>query len=489
MLWLALHFRHLPLEVYTRGARDAQAVAITSGTEPGAIVVDVNRAAQSRGVQAGMSVSAACAIASGLRTVTRDAAKEHTTLKRIAAWALQFTPVVNIAEPSDALLEIEGSLKLFGGLNKLHAHITRALNELGFDAAIACAPTPRAAQLFARAGLAVRIQHRDALKQALAPLPAALLCEDNATRTLLESFGARTFCACLELPRDGLARRAGQRLIDDMDRALGLLPDPRKPFVPPQTWDVTLPLPAPVEHAEALLFAARRLLTELCGWLAATGQGTQCLYFEFAHDKQAPTRIALELATASRDADHLLSVLRERLARVELPCAATEIGIACKRMAPLASHNLSFLPDARNETESASRFIERLNARLGAEAVCSLAPWPDYRPERAWRACPPSVRNTAGNAATSYAPLHAPSRPLWLLTMPKPLREIDSQPHDPDNGPLSLIAGPERIEAGWWDGQSVSRDYFVARNTMQSLLWIYRERNPAARWYMHGFFS
>jgi protein ImuB len=339
--------------------------------------------------------------------------------------------------------------------------------------------------LFAHAGLAVRIQHRDALKQALAPLPAALLCKDNATRSLLESFGVRTFGECLELPRDGLARRAGQRLLDDLDRALGLLPDPCVPFTPPQTWDVTLPLPAPVEHAEALLFAARRLLSELCGWLAATGQGTQCLHFEFTHDKQASTCVALELATASRDADHLVSVLRERLSRVQLPCAATEIGIACKRLAPLASHNLSFLPDARNETENASRFIERLNARLGAEAVCSLAPWPDYRPERAWRTCPPGVRNAPNASDTPYAP----PRPLWLLTMPRPLREIAAQPHDPDSGPLSLIAGPERIETGWWDGQSVARDYFVARNAAQSLLWIYRERNTTARWYMHGFFS
>jgi protein ImuB len=486
MLWLALHFRHLPLEVFTRGTRESQLVAITSSTEPGAIIVDANRAAQSRGVHPCMSVSAACALSSGLRTITRDATKEHTTLKRIAAWGLQYTPLVSVAEPADILLEIEGSLKLFGGLGKLHARISRALNELGFDAAIACAPTPRAAQLFAHAGLSVRIQHHDALKQTLAPLPAALLCTDNATRTLLESFGVCTFGECLELPRDGLARRAGQRLLDDLDRALGLLPDPRVPFTPPRTWDVTLPLPAPVEHAEALLFAARRLLIELCGWLAATGQGTQCLQFEFTHDKQASTCIALELATASRDADHLLSVLRERLARVELPCAATEISIACKRLAPVASHNLSFLPDASGHSGDASHLIERLNARLGTKAVCSIAPWPDYRPERAWRSCPPEARSTRNVLNAGEIP-YAPPRPLWLLTIPRPLREIAAQPHD--DGPLSLIAGPERIEAGWWDGQSVARDYFVARDTAQSLLWIYRERNSTARWYMHGFFS
>jgi hypothetical protein len=118
MLWLALHLRHLPLEVYTRGAREvrsaAQPIAITSGTEHGASVVAANRPAQARGVCVGMSVSAACALASGLHTIARNAAKEHATLARIAAWSLQFTSFVSLTETGDLLLEIEGSLKLFG---------------------------------------------------------------------------------------------------------------------------------------------------------------------------------------------------------------------------------------------------------------------------------------------------------------------------------------------------------------------------------------
>ena len=44
------------------------------------------------------------------------------------------------------------------------------------------------------------------------------------------------------------------------------------------------------------------------------------------------------------------------------------------------------------------------------------------------------------------------------------------------DGPLILLAGPERIESGWWDGHPVVRDYFVAGNAAQAVLWIYRER-------------
>ena len=318
-------------------------------------------------------------------------------------------------------------------------------------------------------------------------LPADLICDNPTTRDLLESFGAQTLGDCLQLPRDGLARRAGQHLLDDLDRALGARPDPRLPFVAPQTYSAVLPLPAAVANADALLFAARRLLAELCGWLSATGHGVQQPKFEFIHEKQLVTVITLELASATRDLDHLTTLLRERLARTELPCAAIEIAIASGKVVPLASRNLAFLPDSAGQAESSSRFVERLNARLGANTICGLTPHADYRPERAWRACRPGA--AANENATSSL---MPARPLWLLTTPRPLRETsetNAVPHDHENGPLSLLAGPERIEAGWWDGQHVARDYFVARNNAQSLLWVYRERSATARWYVHGFFS
>lgn len=128
MLWLALHLPHLPLEVFTRGMpSNTHAIAITSSAETNAAVtvIAANRPAQTRGVRAGMSASAACALVSGLHTIARDAAKEHASLARIAAWSLQFTSFVSLAEPGAVLLDIEGSLKLFGGLGKLHQHIAR----------------------------------------------------------------------------------------------------------------------------------------------------------------------------------------------------------------------------------------------------------------------------------------------------------------------------------------------------------------------------
>jgi protein ImuB len=296
---------------------------------------------------------------------------------------------------------------------------------------------------------------------------------------LLQNVGASTVSDCLALPRDGLARRLGQTLLDDLDRALGQLPDPRSFFTPPTVFKAAQPLPAPAMAAEMLLFAARRMLVELCGYLAATASGAQRLSFSFEHHGREPTRLTLSLVAATRDPDHLTNVLRERLDRTALPCPATAIALESELLLPLASRNLSLLPDAGQEEEAAAQLIERLRARLGEDAVRGLKRFADHRPERAWRTCQPGSKDAA--AKTSAL------RPLWLLAEPRALSEVAEAPYY--EGQLSLLAGPERIASGWWDGHDVMRDYFVACNPAEAMLWVYRERRVGGKWFLHGFFA
>ncbi|NDH42856.1 MAG: DNA polymerase Y family protein, partial [Betaproteobacteria bacterium] len=61
-------------------------------------------------------------------------------------------------------------------------------------------------------------------------------------------------------------------------------------------------------------------------------------------------------------------------------------------------------------------------------------------------------------------------------------------------GPLKLIAGPERIETAWWDGQWFARDYFIASDEQAALYWIYRSRQDASgqarlQWFIQGCFG
>ena len=101
------------------------------------------------------------------------------------------------------------------------------------------------------------------------------------------------------------------------------------------------------------------------------------------------------------------------------------------------------------------------------------------RPERAFAASDPGTKKPSR--------LDFGERPFWLLDAPKPLPEAGAAPDY--QGPLELLAGPERIESGWWDGDDIARDYFVARTRSESLVWIYRERRGEGGWYLHGVFA
>ena len=110
---------------------------------------------------------------------------------------------------------------------------------------------------------------------------------------------------------------------------------------------------------------------------------------------------------------------------------------------------------------------------------------------------------TAGGGRTQRAPARsAPSGlsdalyPTWLLDTPLKLAVRRDCPLY--QGPLTLLAGPQRIEAAWW-GVMALRDYFLAHSAQAGLLWIYRERltargidgdrQQAGAWYLHGVFG
>src|SRR5919204_95336 len=99
--------------------------------------------------------------------------------------------------------------------------------------------------------------------------PCALVLEASGSLRLFG--GGKPFLR--RLPREGLARRCPEQLLVDLDWALGALPEPREYFVPPEHFDVKLELPGEVNYTEGVLFAARRLLVQLEGLLAARQAG------------------------------------------------------------------------------------------------------------------------------------------------------------------------------------------------------------------------
>ena len=478
MQWTALYLPRLPLESFLRASSTAEPWAVAENRH----VVDCNAAAFAQGVRSRMARAAAAALAPGLRFRERDAAAERTALEDVAAWAGRYTPdvalVARAAGPEGLLLEVSGSLKLFGSLTAIAAGLAHGAAEMGYTACLASAPTAQGAWLLARGGSSSACLALGDLARRLQPLPVEVLDCDARTLATLEGIGVRTVGEVLALPRAGLAQRFGRALLDELDRALGALPDPRKFFAPPERFRAGLELPAEVREAEALVFAVRRLIVQLGGFLAARDGGVQRLRVELFH-RQARTDVEIGLVRPSRDTEHFIMLTREKLSVLALKGPVRRIALAADDILAIAHENLDLLDDTLKRPDDWRGLIERLRARLGNHAVSAIAANAAHRPEAAWRVTEPGERGAA---------LEFGTRPLWLLQKPKLLEEIGSAPHC--DGPLALLAGPERIESGWWDGRDAARDYFVARAQTESLLWIYRERGlERAHWYLHGIFG
>lgn len=477
MLWLALHCSDLALEVFA-GVSPDEPTAVVEGEGSRETVVACNEAARAGGLRAGMTSSAARVRVPGLRMLARDRGAERSALQRLAGACLAWTDHVAPEPPGDVLLEVGGSLHLFGGIERLGRQVDGLLDELGYAAGRGVAPTPEAARLLARAGGGTVLEAQR-LPDVLARLPWTVLEPDEATAGQLHGWGLRTLGECFALPRAGVAQRLGEAFLNRLDRLRGARGETVPRFEAPPRFQGVLSLPAETAELDLPLAALERLAAELEAWLRARDAGIQRFAVDLHPPRGPRTSVYVGLAAPGREADHLLAVARERLERVELPGAIVAVGLRSHRCLPYhpPGHDLW----AEAGAEPPERLLERLRARLGHDAVQGVTLHADHRPERAWAWQAPG-------AVPAHEPRHAPPRPLWLLREPAPLA-LDAHGRPQCRGTLELLDGPERIETGWWDGDDVERDYFIARSPEGMTLWVYRERRVPRTWYVQGLFA
>ena len=479
-------------------------------------------------------------------------------------WALRFTPRVALMDGEAVLLEVSTSERLWGGRDALLAQVLQAWADAfgglpdhpatreagaqppGTQAVWGCGPTALVAQAWlrmAQAGRARPVQNVDGL-------PLHTLTALRPHGASLERMGCRTWGALRALPRAGVARRFGAKVLQVLDQALGDAPEAHAWLELPEQFALTTELPALAESADALLWSASRCLTALQGWLQARQQGALALELAWRHDLRridgvaiAPTQaLPVRTAQATQDMAHLRRLLSENLARTALAAPVNQITLRLLEAAPLLHRSASLLPlgdraDVGRDDpggvpgEALYQLLERLSARLGADHVVAPVLQADHRPERMqqWRPAAEVLGQGRAHPGTHATDTSAPDATLWPTWLLRPPRRLAVQGNRPcHHGLLRLLAGPHRFEAGWWSATDEGtadpahacaglalRDYFVAHNDVAGLVWVFRERlapqaggavqeggmqrggmqrgmAPAAqphRWFLHGIFG
>ncbi len=521
MLWIALHLPALSLEAFAATLAADQAGLPTALVEAHCIA-QANAAARALGVLPGQKRVTALALAPGLLLGQADALRDAQALVAVAHVALAFTPAVSLSGQG-VRLEVQASLRYFGGLAALLQRLKDALRPLGHQVQVASAPTALGAALLARWRADLEAGPHST---ALAPLcewldaaPVWLLGPGREHWEALQGMGLRTLADLRALPRSGLARRFGTELLLELDRARGDAPEPHAWVELPARFACRIELFTRADRSDQVIAGAGILLARLVAWAQARhgriARFTLVMHHESRHRANADdepasqTELLIALAEPAIDPQHLRQLLTERVARQPMAAPALELSLWCDAVVAGEAPNAELFPTRASEHAGLTRLIERLQARLGREQVRSLEPVQDHRPERATASHPADParagRAPAGTAARCVDPRQVVrpigaskanaivTRPVWLCPEPQALHDQVGRPLL-EGRPLRLLAGPERIESGWWDGALAARDYFIAEAGDGALVWIYRTRLPAspddgAGWFLHGRFA
>jgi protein ImuB len=459
--------------------------------------------------------------ASTLPSPPREGAAQAPDVQALSWWALQFSPRVTVLEGA-VLLEVQASERLFGGRKALLHRIQRECSELqvgsmavaptalaarGLLRCMVCPPTPEHAANAAPT-VAVAACTQRTLAAVLDALPLSALLATVPHEPTLQRLGCNQLGQVRALPRGGVSRRFGAALLNALDQAYGQQIEIYPWVTLPEQFSVRLEFNSRIELAEGLMFGAHRLLGSLKAWLTARQSGVTGISLHWEHDLQRRGEakagsLVVRTGQASRDTQHLARLLSEHLARTELLAPVVAITLQALDVEPLPTMSASLLPDDAASGESLQQLLERLSARLGAQRVLTGHTVADHRPQRMQAWAPYTQATTAPDV-----PGHWASYPCWILRQPLRLAVVKDKPIY--QGPLQLMAGPERIETGWWpqpDGSLIDdltdsltlRDYFIASSEMAGLLWIYRQRTGLAGstasgaaqvgWYLHGIYG
>ena len=542
MLWACLYFSDLPLRAVFEDSEQAMPCAVVDGPRQRPHVVLANTPAQRHGVGAGRVLAASRALCSTLQARTRDRPGEQRLLLSLAAWAYRFSSHVSLCQPDALLVEVGASLRLFGGWPALERRLRHELAAIGHAPAIAVAPLPAAARVLAARHDGFFTGQREPMLSALGCIAIAYSGLDDNAISLLYNVGARTLRDAFALPRPELARRIGPAALATLDHLRGIDHEVLPLYEPPDRFEHRVELDDRVEAWPPLLFPLRRLCGELALFLAARDGGVQRCGLVLDHEDKPATHVAIELLTPQREARALYELIRSRLERVAPAAPVCGIALVATDLPEFRPRHLDLFEPQREQGLEWPELAERLRAHLGDDAVRRLAAAADHRPERAWcfaavnqvdPRCSSSLPQKRGKAVreaaaaetlahvgnadlaasetpprsrnadltTSETPSRSGSgtlslsrqrereknpasvdvrpRPLWLLQRALPLR----------GPPPRILAGPERIESGWWDGGDTRRDYYVVQTREGQRAWAFIVPGTSDGWMLHGWFA
>lgn len=466
----------------------------------------LDRAALEAGLSEGQTLADARALCPGLVARPMDRARLEAAFGDLADWLTRFSPLVAVhramAPMGDMVLDITGVSHLFGGEAALLEKVTETLGGQGLTARGAVASGIGAAWALSHFGEGV-VLDAGAEEAALAGLPVMALRIGEETAAGLETMGLKRIGQLYGRDRRALMARFSDELLTRLDQALGVANERIEPRLPEPERMAERRFGEPIGLLDDVMAATADLAVKLCAELEAAREGAQTFHLVLYRVDHKAMHLAVNAASATRDAPHVTRLFGNRIERLQTGFDAG-FGIDMIRLAATSVSRLDMAQLGAFEGTDADldldRFYDRVTSRLGPEALTRSKFHDTHIPERAVELEPVVART---EDAPEAAPDEALPRPLRLLPVPEPVSVVAEVPEGPPgrmqwrrvNYRFVRASGPERIGVEWWrPGEgSLTRDYYIAEDDEGRRFWLFREglydETAAPRWFMHGLFA
>jgi len=507
-------------------------------------LASLNVEASQEGLRPGQPLRDARAFCPDLTTRPANKPAEAAFLRRLRRWSGKFTPFVAEEPPAALLLDITGCTHLFGGEETMTEALQADCIRFGLTVQTGIADTPGAAWALARfaghpghsnrSGDAIDQEARATrsraakrhwtrggpaphlnlsisapviakpgqTRQAIGPLPIAALRLPSAVTTNLTKLGIHRIDDLTSLPRASLARRFGRDVVQRLDQALGVEPEPITPARPEIAFATRLTLPEPIGLEDDIMAAIDRLLPPLCEKLRAHAKGVRRFRLEFFRADHTSQRIEAGLARPSHAPDQIRPLIALKLAEIDPGFGIDVIRIEAAQTEPLhpTQHSghaeaLSAANHKQQADTAMDDLITRLGGRIGLEAITRLHPANSHIPEK-----------TATVMAAAWAEpdtnWHNPETRRPVVMFPPEIVTTDDAARPPasfrwrrQSFVLSSANGPERLAPEWWlddpNWRSGLRDYWRIETETGERLWIYYAHGglTSGGWFCQGMFG
>ena len=489
MLWLALFYPDLPLEVFGSEHVNSRLPTVVLDADT---VILCNAAAKNTNILGGSTLTTAQSIRNDLVYFRRDCAREKKSLDLLISKLYSLSDQISKASDQVLLLEVGASLRLFGNAETILQKAVDLSLHLDHQVIGRFAATPHIA-------VALAYSNTDNLSKVLITDSALDLAgiPEKIIRQLPD-MGIDTLEDLVNLPFEELGKRLNANVVRYLNELTGKTPDLRKPITLDHRFIEEIYCLQPIKNKLELHqypdSPIQVLLKQLHHWLRINQLGCEMLNWEFeayktdkishymrSSDADKKVYVTTKFSAPQQSTEILLKMTRLCLEQQVLPEEVLTIRLKVKRVTIWEGESRSLFKSlggfeaTKSNRELDTYLLDEINARLGEGACRGIQDTCSVTPENSWRfveshSIKEHLKN--GNISKSY---FYKKRPLWLTVSPISIQR----------DAITLIGGPEKIKSQWWS-EYIDRDYYVARKKNGAECWVFK--NMQDDWYVHGYF-